>query len=351
MTLYRDEGVVLRTQKLGEADRIVTVLTREHGRVRAVAKGVRRTKSKFGARLEPFSHVDLQCHVGRSLDVVTQVESLAAFGAPIAADYARYTAGTAMLETSERLTDVEREPSLQMYLLLVGGLRSLSAGAHEPDVDARLLPAACTVGVRLRAELRRMRAVRVRRAAPLVLGVDRRIGLSGLSPARFGHGRLEALTLLGALLSGDWDVATPAIRGCGARRAASWRRTCSGTWNAGCVRCAWSSAREPTRLRQPEPAPVRARRLRSSIRHCCRVTSRWSWTGTVAGPSSAGCPAPLGMRPGKRPCSTSSRARSRWASATCRRMRSPPRTGSARRRRCASSWGSTATSSADVATR
>ncbi|MET0994701.1 MAG: DNA repair protein RecO, partial [Mycobacterium sp.] len=66
MSLYRDEGVVLRTQKLGEADRIVTLLTREHGRVRAVAKGVRRTTSRFGARLEPFMHVDLQLATGRS---------------------------------------------------------------------------------------------------------------------------------------------------------------------------------------------------------------------------------------------------------------------------------------------
>ncbi|MSV49993.1 MAG: DNA repair protein RecO, partial [Actinobacteria bacterium] len=48
MTLYRDEAVVLRTQKLGEADRIVTMLSREHGRIRGVAKGVRRTMSKFG---------------------------------------------------------------------------------------------------------------------------------------------------------------------------------------------------------------------------------------------------------------------------------------------------------------
>src|SRR5699024_8935134 len=53
VSLYRDEGVVLRTQKLGEADRIVTLLTRRTGLVRAVGKGVRRTKSRFGARLEP----------------------------------------------------------------------------------------------------------------------------------------------------------------------------------------------------------------------------------------------------------------------------------------------------------
>jgi ATP-dependent helicase HrpA len=58
--LYRDEAIVLRTHKLGEADRIITLLTRQHGRVRAVAKGVRRTTSRFGSRLEPFTHVDLQ---------------------------------------------------------------------------------------------------------------------------------------------------------------------------------------------------------------------------------------------------------------------------------------------------
>mgnify|MGYP000668011295 CR=1 FL=1 len=56
--LYRDEAIVLRTHKLGEADRIVTMLTRGRGRVRAVGKGVRRTKSRFGARLEPFAHID-----------------------------------------------------------------------------------------------------------------------------------------------------------------------------------------------------------------------------------------------------------------------------------------------------
>ena len=67
--LYRDEAIVLRTHKLGEADRIITLLTRQHGRVRAVAKGVRRTTSRFGSRLEPFTHVDLQLAEGRNLDV------------------------------------------------------------------------------------------------------------------------------------------------------------------------------------------------------------------------------------------------------------------------------------------
>ena len=78
VSLYRDDGIVLRTQKLGEADRIVTLLTRRNGRVRAVGKGVRRTKSRFGARLEPFTHVDLLLYTGRSLDVITQAETVRA---------------------------------------------------------------------------------------------------------------------------------------------------------------------------------------------------------------------------------------------------------------------------------
>ncbi len=91
MQLYRDDGIVLRTQKLGEADRIITVLGRS-GRIRAVAKGVRRTKSRFGARLEPFTHVDLMLHAGRSLDVITQAEVIRPYGQPLTGDYPRYTA-------------------------------------------------------------------------------------------------------------------------------------------------------------------------------------------------------------------------------------------------------------------
>ena len=86
MPLYRDEGVVLRTQKLGEADRIITLLTRRHGRVRAVAKGVRRTRSKFGATVEPFSHVDLQLYEGRSLDIIQQADSLTSYGDRLVTD-------------------------------------------------------------------------------------------------------------------------------------------------------------------------------------------------------------------------------------------------------------------------
>lgn len=127
MPTYRDAGIVLRTHPLGEADRIVTILTRNNGRVRAVARGVRRTSSKFGARLEPMGLVDAQFHIGRSLDAFTQVESLVSFGAELACDYPRWTTAQAMCETAERLTPQEHESATQQFLLLLAGLRALVA--------------------------------------------------------------------------------------------------------------------------------------------------------------------------------------------------------------------------------
>jgi DNA repair protein RecO (recombination protein O) len=123
--LYRDEGVVLRTWKLGEADRIVVVLTRGHGKVRAVAKGVRKTKSRFGARLEPISHAALQLYEGRELDTITQAESIDHFRA-IRDDLDRLTKAVAMLEAVDQLAQ-EREVNPRLYQMLLGALRSLAA--------------------------------------------------------------------------------------------------------------------------------------------------------------------------------------------------------------------------------
>ena len=153
MSLHRDDGIVLRAQKLGEADRIVTILTRERGRLRLVAKGVRRTTSKFGARLEPFAHVDFQTFERSSpprpgaLGMITQAETISPYGSSVVGDYARYTAGTAMLETAERLTE-EEEPALQQYLLLLGGLRALTGGEHAPGLvlDAFILRSLAIAG-------------------------------------------------------------------------------------------------------------------------------------------------------------------------------------------------------------
>ena len=144
---YRDQAIVLRTHKLAEADRIVTVLTRQRGKLRVVAKGVRRTKSRFGARLEPGMVVDLQCYEGRNLDTVTQAESLASYGEQIARDYRAYTAAATVLETADRLSE-EHEPALQQYLLLHGALAALAGGAHDASLvlDAYLLRALAVAG-------------------------------------------------------------------------------------------------------------------------------------------------------------------------------------------------------------
>lgn len=148
MTVYRDSAVVLRVTKLGEADRIVTLLTRRNGRIRAVAKGVRRTRSKFGGRLEPFGHVDLQLYAGRNLDIVTQAVSLDTFGPALAADYPRYTCATAIVETAERMTAEEREPALRLFLLVVSALRALVETERDPALvlDAFLLRALALSG-------------------------------------------------------------------------------------------------------------------------------------------------------------------------------------------------------------
>ena len=138
MSLYRDEGVVLRTSKLGEADRIITILTRGHGKIRAVAKGVRRTKSRFGARLEPFMRVDVLIAEGRSLDVVSQAEAVAAYGAPIAADYAAYEAANVIVETIDKLASTEHEQLPNQYRLLIGALNALAKQSHaDHTTDAR----------------------------------------------------------------------------------------------------------------------------------------------------------------------------------------------------------------------
>jgi DNA repair protein RecO (recombination protein O) len=203
--LYRDEAVVLRTHKLGEADRIVTMLSRGHGKIRAVAKGVRRTASKFGARLEPFMVADVQLFEGRNLDIVTQAETLASYGADIASDYASFTAATAMAETADKLTD--DDGSLQQYLLLVGALRSLSRGEHAPSLtlDSYLLRALSVAGwAPSFVDCAVTGAPGPHSAFVVQLG-----GVVCDAVAPPGAPRLDSatLTLLASLLSGDWDVA------------------------------------------------------------------------------------------------------------------------------------------------
>jgi len=132
VTQFRDRGVVLRTIRLGEADRIVTLMTEQHGKVRAVAKGVRRTTSKFGSRLEPLSHVALLGWQGRGdLDTINQVEVLDTFRA-VREDLDRVAAGLSMLEVVDQISQ-ERLANPRLYTMLVGAVGAL-AEHHSPMV-------------------------------------------------------------------------------------------------------------------------------------------------------------------------------------------------------------------------
>ena len=124
MALYRDEAVVLRTWKLGEADRIVSLHTLGHGKVRAVAKGVRRTRSKFGARLEPACHVAVQLYRGRGeLDTLTQAETIDRFSS-LRSDPARFAQASAMLEAVDQLAP-ESGGDPDRHVMLVRALATL----------------------------------------------------------------------------------------------------------------------------------------------------------------------------------------------------------------------------------
>jgi DNA repair protein RecO (recombination protein O) len=207
MPLYRDEAIVLRVQKLGEADRIATLLSRSHGKIRAVAKGVRRTSSKFGAQLEPFSHVDLQLATGRSLDVVTQAVSIAPYGLGIVSDYARYTTGTVLLETADRLVVEEKEPATQQHLLLAGALRVLSAGERTPGLilDSYFLRSLAISGYAPSFEdCAKCGEHGPHRAFNPAAGG---MVCATCRPPASAMPALATVTLLGALLAGDWATA------------------------------------------------------------------------------------------------------------------------------------------------
>ena len=223
--LYRDDAVVLRVQKLGESDRIVTMLTRRHGRLRAVARGVRRTTSRFGARLEPFGHVDVQLAgnpdgPGSSLHTVSQVEGIDLYGKRFLDDYPRYTAASAVAETAERLTPVEREPSLRLFLLTLSAVRALAEGAHASTLvlDAYLLRGMALAGWAPAL------------SACAVCGTPGQHGAFSVPaggcvcpdcrPPGAAHPARATLDLMSALNSGDWTVADAAEQG--------HRRECSG---------------------------------------------------------------------------------------------------------------------------
>jgi len=146
MALRHDQGIVLRSYPFGEADKVVVLLSPNHGKLRTVAKGIRKTKSRFGGRLETFSHVDLVLYEGRNLDTITQVEMIEPFRR-LRADLDRVLAAGTLVEVADAVAQ-EDEASTRLFLLLHRGLRALDTGPSNPDlVTAYLLKAAEIVGV------------------------------------------------------------------------------------------------------------------------------------------------------------------------------------------------------------
>ncbi len=162
MSLYRDTGVVLRTYKLGEADRIVVILTASHGKVRAVAKGVRKTKSRFGSRLEPMSHVSLLMYEGRELDIVSQAESIDHFRT-LRDDLDGLTRAMSLLEAVDQIAQ-DRHPSPRLYQMLLGALRTLAVGPSALLVPAFYLKLLAAEGLGPQLDV----CVRCDSAGPLV---------------------------------------------------------------------------------------------------------------------------------------------------------------------------------------
>ena len=134
MSLYREKAVVLRSYKFGESDRIVVMLSENSGKIRAVAKGIRKTTSRIGARLETLSHVDVQLYRGRDLDTVRQVDLIDTHTA-LRINLKRLEQGLSMVEAVDKLTP-DREPVPHVYTMLSRALRSLNDASSPLIVGA-----------------------------------------------------------------------------------------------------------------------------------------------------------------------------------------------------------------------
>ncbi len=137
MRSEKARAVILSSRPLGEADRIVRLATRELGRVDAVVKGVRKTSSRWGGRLEPFNICDLMLHPGRSLYTVTQAQLVEAF--PLLREGREALTGAALTcEAFAGLTPLY-EPDRRIFALLTAALRELGRGFAGPAVSSPLV--------------------------------------------------------------------------------------------------------------------------------------------------------------------------------------------------------------------
>ena len=181
---YKTEAVVLRSLRFGEADRVLHLYTLDRGRVGAVAKGIRRTKSRFGGRLEPLSHVELMLHQGSGeLGTVTGASLVRAHRGAREEPY-RLSVGLVGLEAMLRLfTEQERNP--RAFEALTRFLDVLDdAEVREDRARARparsLVPAEAALAVGVSAAPDELCRVRVGRPARRLLARGGRRGLREL---------------------------------------------------------------------------------------------------------------------------------------------------------------------------
>lgn len=149
---YKTEAIVMRRTDVGEADRVLTLLTPDHGKLRAIAKGIRKPVSRKAGHLELLTRVDLLLAHGRDLDHITQAQSLDVYP-QVREDLARLAHASYVIELLDRFT-VEQQEAGELYLLLRWALSTLDDGA-DPGRLARFFELQLLAHAGYQPELRR----------------------------------------------------------------------------------------------------------------------------------------------------------------------------------------------------
>ncbi|MEE8564042.1 MAG: DNA repair protein RecO [Atribacterota bacterium] len=130
--LYKTEGIVLKSMEYEEADKIVTIYTKNYGKITAIAKGVRKTKSKFGSSLEILTHSNFLIYKGRNIDIVSQTEILESFFST-SKEVIKFAFAVNCVEVVNRLTE-EREINIGLFNLLKEVLHYLKE-SNDPKLQ------------------------------------------------------------------------------------------------------------------------------------------------------------------------------------------------------------------------
>ena len=149
MPAYPLRVLVLRKTKLGETDLILNLLAADGRQVRAVAKSARKPRGKLGARVEPFTVLDVLLHTGRSLEILAEAETVASHDA-IRADYDRAVAGSVVLDVLDKISvEGQAEPQLfDMAVVTLEVMDDAPVGSLDLLVSAFLLKALAMHGYR-----------------------------------------------------------------------------------------------------------------------------------------------------------------------------------------------------------